>query len=34
MHTIAVRALDAVPMADQVRDRFVALADFVVVRKR
>jgi len=33
-HTIAVRALDAVPMADQVRDRFVALADFVVVRKR
>lgn len=33
-HTIAIEALDAVDMPDQVRDRFTALADFVVVRKR
>lgn len=33
-HTIAIEALDAVDMPDRVRDRFTALADFVVVRKR
>ncbi|MEV6177527.1 polyprenyl synthetase family protein [Streptomyces sp. NPDC052016] len=33
-HTIAVEALNAVDMPEQVRDRFTALADFVVVRKR
>ena len=33
-HTIAVSALDAVTMPDQVRAAFTALADFVVVRKR
>lgn len=33
-HTIAIEALDSVAMPDQVRDRFAALADFVVVRKR
>ncbi|MEV6000698.1 polyprenyl synthetase family protein [Streptomyces griseomycini] len=33
-HTIAIGALDAVDMPDRVRDRFTALADFVVVRKR
>ncbi|MER5375526.1 polyprenyl synthetase family protein [Streptomyces sp. NPDC002553] len=33
-HTIALDALNAVDMPEQVRDRFTALADFVVVRKR
>ncbi|MFJ8651327.1 polyprenyl synthetase family protein [Streptomyces rochei] len=33
-HTIAIEALDTVDMPDRVRDMFVALADFVVVRKR
>ncbi|MFB8776430.1 polyprenyl synthetase family protein [Streptomyces broussonetiae] len=33
-HTIALEALDAVGMPERVRDRFTALADFVVVRKR
>ncbi|MEU4654633.1 polyprenyl synthetase family protein [Streptomyces sp. NPDC023723] len=33
-HTIAIEALDAVDMPVEVRDRFAALADFVVVRKR
>ncbi|GAB7059427.1 polyprenyl synthetase family protein [Streptomyces mexicanus] len=33
-HTIAIEALDAVTMPDQVRAAFTALADFVVVRKR
>ncbi|WP_328484418.1 polyprenyl synthetase family protein [Streptomyces sp. NBC_00377] len=33
-HTVALDALDAVDMPEQVRDRFTALADFVVVRKR
>jgi geranylgeranyl diphosphate synthase type I len=33
-HTIAIEALDAVAMPDQVRAQFMALADFVVVRKR
>ncbi len=33
-HTIAIEALNAVDMPEQVRDRFTALADFVVVRKR
>ena len=33
-HTIAIEALDDVDMPEQVRERFTALADFVVVRKR
>ncbi|MEU4165653.1 polyprenyl synthetase family protein [Streptomyces sp. NPDC026665] len=33
-HAIAIEALDAVPMPEQVRAQLVALADFVVVRKR
>ncbi|GAA1947270.1 polyprenyl synthetase family protein [Kitasatospora viridis] len=33
-HSTALAALDEVPMADQVRERFVALAEFVVVRER
>ncbi|WP_405794437.1 polyprenyl synthetase family protein [Streptomyces longwoodensis] len=33
-HTIAIEALDAVDMPGEVRVRFTALADFVVVRKR
>ncbi|NKQ23387.1 polyprenyl synthetase family protein [Streptomyces galbus] len=33
-HTIAIEALDAVDMPGEVRARFTALADFVVVRKR
>ncbi len=33
-HTVALDALNAVDMPEQVRDRFTALADFVVVRKR
>ncbi|MFI1417547.1 polyprenyl synthetase family protein [Streptomyces sp. NPDC020731] len=33
-HTIAIEALHAVDMPDPVRERFTALADFVVVRKR
>ncbi len=33
-HTVALEALNAVDMPEQVRDRFTALADFVVVRKR
>ncbi|MFF3906827.1 polyprenyl synthetase family protein [Streptomyces sp. NPDC001848] len=33
-HTIAVQALDSVRMPQEVRARFTALADFVVVRKR
>ncbi|HET9379471.1 MAG TPA: polyprenyl synthetase family protein [Streptomyces sp.] len=33
-HTFAVEALNAVDMPERVRDRFTALADFVVVRKR
>ncbi|MEV1061942.1 polyprenyl synthetase family protein [Streptomyces sp. NPDC050263] len=33
-HTVAIDALNAVDMPAQVRDRFTALADFVVVRKR
>ncbi|WP_330333614.1 polyprenyl synthetase family protein [Streptomyces sp. NBC_00536] len=33
-HVIAVKALDDVDMPQRVRDQLVALADFVVVRKR
>ncbi|GAB2712636.1 polyprenyl synthetase family protein [Streptomyces bullii] len=33
-HSVAIEALGSVDMPDQVRDRFTALADFVVVRKR
>jgi geranylgeranyl diphosphate synthase type I len=33
-YTKAIEALDAIDMPDQVRARFTALADFVVVRKR
>lgn len=33
-HTIAIEALNAVNMPAQVREQFIALADFVVVRKR
>ncbi|KQV13315.1 MULTISPECIES: polyprenyl synthetase family protein [unclassified Kitasatospora] len=33
-HRTALAALDEVPMADEVRQRFVALAEFVVVRER
>ncbi|MPY50668.1 polyprenyl synthetase family protein [Streptomyces acidicola] len=33
-HRIALDALDEIRMPDRVRDQFVALADFVVVRKR
>jgi geranylgeranyl diphosphate synthase type I len=33
-HAIAIEALDAVAMPEQVRAQLVALADFVVVRKR
>ncbi|MCX4750618.1 polyprenyl synthetase family protein [Kitasatospora sp. NBC_01287] len=33
-HTTALAALDEVSMADEVRERFVALAEFVVVRER
>ncbi|MFI7292806.1 polyprenyl synthetase family protein [Streptomyces sp. NPDC050121] len=33
-HTVALDALNAVDMPEQVRARFTALADFVVVRKR
>ncbi|MFF5159654.1 polyprenyl synthetase family protein [Streptomyces sp. NPDC000348] len=33
-HTVAIEALHAVNMPDPVRERFTALADFVVVRKR
>ncbi|MFE4590315.1 polyprenyl synthetase family protein [Streptomyces laurentii] len=33
-HAIAVRALHEVELPEQVRDQLVALADFVVVRKR
>ncbi|MGW0531245.1 polyprenyl synthetase family protein [Streptomyces sp. NPDC003032] len=33
-HTIAIEALDTVRMPDRVRAQLVALADFVVVRKR
>ncbi|MFF9061964.1 polyprenyl synthetase family protein [Streptomyces sp. NPDC014882] len=33
-HTIAIGALNAVDMPERVRERFTALADFVVVRKR
>ncbi|TQF07763.1 polyprenyl synthetase family protein [Kitasatospora acidiphila] len=33
-HSTALAALDEVPMADEVRERFVALAEFVVVRER
>ncbi|MFB9463376.1 polyprenyl synthetase family protein [Streptomyces cinereospinus] len=33
-HTVAIEALNAVEMPDPVRRQFVALADFVVVRKR
>ncbi|WP_432138751.1 MULTISPECIES: polyprenyl synthetase family protein [unclassified Streptomyces] len=33
-HAIAIEALDAVDMPEQVRAGFTALADFVVVRKR
>lgn len=33
-HTVAIEALNAVDMPERVRDRFTALADFVVVRKR
>ncbi|MEU8948834.1 polyprenyl synthetase family protein, partial [Streptomyces sp. NPDC048489] len=33
-HTIAIEALNAVEMPDRVRAELVALADFVVVRKR
>ncbi|QDY79964.1 polyprenyl synthetase family protein [Streptomyces qinzhouensis] len=33
-HTIAIEALDAVDMPGRVREQLVALADFVVVRKR
>ncbi|MGV9560525.1 polyprenyl synthetase family protein [Streptomyces sp. NPDC003401] len=33
-HAVALEALNAVDMPEQVRERFTALADFVVVRKR
>ncbi|MGV9315903.1 polyprenyl synthetase family protein [Streptomyces sp. NPDC003691] len=33
-HTVAIEALDAVEMPGRVREQLVALADFVVVRKR
>lgn len=33
-HTIAIEALDAVEMPGRVREQLIALADFVVVRKR
>ncbi len=33
-HTVAIEALDAIDMPDRVRAQLVALADFVVVRKR
>ncbi|MET9319700.1 polyprenyl synthetase family protein [Streptomyces sp. NPDC003038] len=33
-HAVAIRALDDVDMPQRVRDQLVALADFVVVRKR
>ncbi|MFE9219691.1 polyprenyl synthetase family protein [Streptomyces lavendulae] len=33
-HAVAIRALDDVNMPQRVRDQLVALADFVVVRKR
>ena len=33
-HKTALAALDEVPMADDVREHFVALAEFVVVRER
>ncbi|WP_371670911.1 polyprenyl synthetase family protein [Streptomyces sp. NBC_00289] len=33
-HTGALAALDEVPMPDQIREYFVALAEFVVVRER
>ncbi|WP_405014114.1 polyprenyl synthetase family protein [Kitasatospora sp. NBC_01539] len=33
-HQTALAALDEVPMADEVREHFVALAEFVVVRER
>ncbi len=33
-HTIAIEALGDVDMPEQVREKFTALADFVVVRKR
>ncbi|KJS53262.1 dimethylallyltranstransferase [Streptomyces rubellomurinus subsp. indigoferus] len=33
-HTTALAALDEVPMTDEVREHFVALAEFVVVRER
>ncbi len=33
-HKTALAALDEVPMADEVREHFVALAEFVVVRER
>jgi len=33
-HRTALAALDEVPMADEVREHFVALAEFVVVRER
>ncbi|MGK4584425.1 polyprenyl synthetase family protein [Kitasatospora sp. HPMI-4] len=33
-HTTALAALDEVPMTDEVRRHFVALAEFVVVRER
>ncbi|KJY35777.1 dimethylallyltranstransferase, partial [Streptomyces sp. NRRL S-495] len=33
-HTTALAALDEVPMPDVVREHFVALAEFVVVRER
>ncbi|MFB7906457.1 polyprenyl synthetase family protein [Kitasatospora sp. NPDC056076] len=33
-HTTALAALDEVPMSDEVREHFVALAEFVVVRER
>ncbi|MFF3062295.1 polyprenyl synthetase family protein [Streptomyces sp. NPDC057909] len=33
-HTSALAALDEVPMSDQIREYFVTLAEFVVVRER
>lgn len=33
-YTVAIEALDSVDMPAEVKERFVALADFVVVRKR
>ncbi len=33
-HAVAIRALDEVDMPQKIRDQLVALADFVVVRKR